>query len=69
LTLSDSAIIRAVENSEDFVVEECGKMAKEDSFIFNGLVARNYQDKEVIIFGSSHAHSYNESTKTFTFIE
>ena len=69
LTLSDSAIIRAVKNSEDYAVEECGKMSKEDSFIFNGLVARSDRDKEIIVFGSSHAHSFNEGTKAFTLIE
>lgn len=69
LTLNDSAIIRAVENSDDYATEECGKMGKEDSFIFNGLVARSDKDKEIIIFGSSHAHSFNLDTKTFSFIE
>lgn len=44
-------------------------MAKEDSFIFNGLVSRNNKEREIIIFGSSHAHSFNEVTKVFTLIE
>ena len=44
-------------------------MSKEDSFIFNGLVARSDRDKEIIVFGSSHVHSFNEGTKAFTLIE
>lgn len=69
VTLKNSVIVRAIENSDEYATEETGEMAQEDTFVSNGLVARNSETKETIIFGSSAAHIYNENTKTFRLVE
>lgn len=69
VTLKNSVIIRAVENSDEYVTEEAGEMVQEDTFVSNGLVARNSEEKQTIIFGSNAAHVFNETSKTFSVIE
>lgn len=44
-------------------------MAVEDTFVFNGLVSRNEDTKESVIFGIEHAHIFNEKDRTFSVIE
>lgn len=68
-TLNNSVIVRSLENSDDYATEEAGSMAKEDTFVSNGLVSRNSATKETIIFGTSYVHHFNENTKTFSIIE
>jgi ribosomal protein S17E len=68
-TLNNSVIVRSLENSDDYATEEAGVMAKEDTFVSNGLVSRNSETRETIIFGTSHVHQFNEGTKTFSIIE
>lgn len=44
-------------------------MEKEDTFVFNGLVSRNSDSREIIVFGNTYAHVYNEQDKTFKVLE
>lgn len=67
-TLNSAVIVREAEESE-YVTEECGSMVKEDTFVSNGLVSRNAETRECIVFGTSHVHAFNENTKSFTLIE
>jgi ribosomal protein S17E len=67
-TLNNAVIVRALENSDEYATEEAGNMAREDTFVSNGLVSRNAETKEVIVFGTSYVHQFNENTKTFSLI-
>lgn len=69
VSLKDSVIMRAIENSNDYAFEESGEMVIPDKFIYNGLVQRYPEEKETIIFGTDAVHVFNESTKTFSIIE
>lgn len=44
-------------------------MTKEDTFVFNGLISRNEDSKDCIIFGIGYAHVYNQNEKTFRVLE
>ena len=68
-TLSNSVIIRTLANGEEYGTEPAGEMAKEDSFVANGLVARDAQAQNTIIFGTNFMHQYHQSTKSFSIIE
>jgi N-acetylneuraminic acid mutarotase len=68
-TLNKSVIVRSIENSAEYAIEESGDMASEDTFVSNGLVARSPEDREVIVFGTSHVHKFNENSKTFSLVE
>lgn len=69
VSLKDSVIMRAIENSNDYAFEESGEMAVPDKFIYNGLVQRIPEEKETIIFGTDSVHVFNENTKSFSVIE
>lgn len=68
-TLTNSVIIRSLENGEDYGTEEAGNMAKQDTFVANGLVSRKAEERETIIFGTGYVHKYHEKTKTFTLVK
>ena len=65
VTLKQSVIVRAVEGSDEYATEESGDLAQDDTFVSNGLVARNPEERTTIIFGTSYVHSFNERSKTF----
>lgn len=68
VTMKSSYVIR-VSDGDEYVSEDCGDMSVEDTFVFNGLVSRNEDTKESIIFGIEHAHVFNENDRTFSVIE
>jgi hypothetical protein len=67
--LKNSVIIRTLTNGEDYGTEEAGDLTKEDTFVANGLVSRNVETKETIIFGTAHVHQYSQDQKTFSLLE
>jgi len=67
--LSRSVIIRETENEGVYATEESGDLVTGDTFVSNGLVSRNEEDKTTILFGTSHIHVFNENDRSFSIIE
>lgn len=67
--LKNSVIIRTLSDGEEYASEAAGELSKEDTFVANGLVSRNIDTKETIVFGTSYVHQYNQKDKAFSIIE
>lgn len=68
-TLKSAHIFRSTSKGDEYEVNECGDMEGEDSFVFNGLVSRDDDSKEVIIFGTNYTHVFSETNQSFRLLE
>lgn len=67
--LKQSIIIRSTNEAGEYSTEESGDMGEADSFVSSGLVSRNAEERTIMIFGTSHAHQFDEKSKTFSLID
>ena len=66
--LKKEACVLKGNSSGDFHVKKHSGLEEGDTFLFQGIRKRNFDDLESIIFGHEYVHLYNEVEKSFTLI-